>query len=251
MGVGKGSSSPPPAPDYMNLAREQQAGNMIGQNTPWGSLAYTQSGTDKYGNPMYTANVNLSPEMQALFEKQVGLQGQAMDHVNFNPIQIDPSLNGMTGQEAVMSRIQPMMDQQKEQFDAQMANQGAAPGSDAYNNAYRQLYQSQNDMRNAAVQTGFNVDNQLFGEQAYNQQMPFNAMAALQHGVQMPQFINTPSGPNYMQAGELGYQGALNGYNASAASSGNMMDGLFGLGGSLFMGAGQAGGFGNLFSGIF
>ena len=61
---GGSSSSPPPAPNYTQAAQATAAGNMIGQNTPWGSLAYNQSGTDQYGNPMYTATQTTTPELQ-------------------------------------------------------------------------------------------------------------------------------------------------------------------------------------------
>lgn len=64
-------------------AQQQQAMNMIGQNTPWGSLDYTQTGstwiTDPTGKrievPTYTANVNLSPEQQAIFERTQAAEG--------------------------------------------------------------------------------------------------------------------------------------------------------------------------------
>src|SRR5690606_41911508 len=57
-------------------AQQQLAMNMIGQNTPWGSLDYQQTGstwiTDPTGKrievPTYTANVNLTSEQPGIFE---------------------------------------------------------------------------------------------------------------------------------------------------------------------------------------
>ena len=50
-GGGGGSSAPaaPAQPNYTQAAQATAAGNMIGQNTPYGTLNYTQSGTDAYG----------------------------------------------------------------------------------------------------------------------------------------------------------------------------------------------------------
>src|SRR5687768_11404679 len=58
-------------------AQQSQAMNMVGQNSPWGSLTYNQTGTttimDPNGKPItvpqYTANTTLSPQQQAIFDK--------------------------------------------------------------------------------------------------------------------------------------------------------------------------------------
>src|SRR6478736_1869336 len=58
-------------------AQQQQAMNMTGQNSPWGSLSYQQTGTqtiiDPNGKPvevpMYTANTTLSPQQQAIYDQ--------------------------------------------------------------------------------------------------------------------------------------------------------------------------------------
>ncbi len=80
LGLGPAPSAPA-APDYSGAARETAAGNVeaarvataanrINQVTPYGSLTYTQSGTDPYGNPTYTATQALSPDQQRLLETQ-------------------------------------------------------------------------------------------------------------------------------------------------------------------------------------
>lgn len=58
-------------------AQQQQAMNMTNQNSPWGSLTYNQTGTqtiiDPNGKPVqvpqYTANTNLTPQQQAIFDQ--------------------------------------------------------------------------------------------------------------------------------------------------------------------------------------
>ena len=120
-----------------NLAGAQQAtqANRVNQNTPYGSLNYTQS-TDANGNPTWTANQTLSPELQSLTQSSLqGLQqSQTTPMYGINP--------GQTYSEAIMQRLQPQMAQSKEMNDAQLANQGIVPGTQAYDNAMRTFQQS-------------------------------------------------------------------------------------------------------------
>lgn len=75
-------SSPPPPPNYtaaaqataagnLESARAGLAGSLIGQTTPYGSLSYRETGTDRFGNPMYTATQSLSPEQQELYNLDI------------------------------------------------------------------------------------------------------------------------------------------------------------------------------------
>jgi hypothetical protein len=81
LGLGPAPSAPA-APNYtaaaqataqgnIDAARASLAGSLIGQQTPYGSLSYRETGTDKYGNPMYTATQSLSPDQQALLNYDV------------------------------------------------------------------------------------------------------------------------------------------------------------------------------------
>jgi hypothetical protein len=78
---GGGGSSAPAAPDYagaaqataqgnLDAARATTAANRINQVTPYGNLNYTQSGTDSYGNPTWTATTSLSDVGQKLLNQQ-------------------------------------------------------------------------------------------------------------------------------------------------------------------------------------
>ena len=75
MGMDGGGGGAPATPDYVGAARETAAGNLkmaqaalaanrVNQNTPYGNLTYTQSGTDQYGNPMWQANQTVAPALQ-------------------------------------------------------------------------------------------------------------------------------------------------------------------------------------------
>ncbi len=72
-------------------AQTQQAMNMVGQNTPYGSLTYNQTGTtsitgpngQQISVPQYTATQTFTPGQQAIFDKtqaaQNNIAGLAQD----------------------------------------------------------------------------------------------------------------------------------------------------------------------------
>jgi hypothetical protein len=81
LGLGPAPSAPA-APDYRGAAQETAAGNLdaaraniaanrVNQITPYGNLTYKMSGEDKYGNPMWTATQEFSPDQQALYDYDV------------------------------------------------------------------------------------------------------------------------------------------------------------------------------------
>ena len=87
-GGGKGGSAPP-APDYTGAAQATaagnkeaamaaQAGNMINQYTPYGSVTYAQRGTSN-GVPLWEQVVKLSPEQQAAYNKDVAMNARLQD----------------------------------------------------------------------------------------------------------------------------------------------------------------------------
>jgi len=267
-GGGGGGSSPPPAPDYTQAARATAAGNMIGQNTPYGSLNYAQSGTDQYGNPMYTANQTVAPNLQpAVQNSQNAVSNYQFGQ--FNPGNL-PSFGinpGETYYGAEMGILQPQLDRQRQMLTTQLANQGIQPGSEAYKNAMQDQNNRENSLLSSAVvggmQTGLNANNQQFNQNlnTYNTNLaaPFNYASNVK-ALANPSYVQTPAGPNYLGAVNAQYQNQLGAYNASQANQTNQMNGLLGLGGTLggayLMGGGGSslfgglGGFGGTMSGV-
>jgi hypothetical protein len=148
---------------------------------------------------------------------------------------------GETYSDAIMRRLQPQLSQQNEMSDAQLANQGIAQGTEAYNNAKRQLSQQQNDLLTSAqiqgMNTGLSANQQAFQQEAYNQMQPINVINALRTGsqVQNPSFANTPNqaqtaGADILGATQAGYNAQLAATNAQNAGAGGFMSGLMGLG---------------------
>jgi len=264
-------SDPPPPPDYVGAAKETAAGNVeaarataaanrTNQVTPYGNLTYTANpGTDSYGNTLYTATQTLSPEQQAIYNQQTqlnqGLMSTANRGLNYaNDILSKPGVDtsklpsyginpGETYSDAIMRRLQPQIAQESEMSDAQLANQGIAQGTEAYQNAKRQLAMSQNDRQLGAITSGMNVglgaNQQAFQQEAYNQMQPINVINALRTGsqVQNPNFASTPqqaqtAGPDILGATQQGYNAQLAATNAANSASGGFMSGLMGLGGA-------------------
>jgi hypothetical protein len=276
-----GKSDPPPAPDYAAAARETAAGNLeaarattaanrVNQVTPYGNLTYSISGKDSYGNDMYTANQTLTPAQQKILEQNQGLSSgllntaqQGLDYAggllakpgidmaSLPQVGINP---GETYSDAIMRRLQPQIEQERQASDAALANQGIAQGTQAYENAKRQLAMSQNDRQLGAITSGMGVglqaNQQAFGQQGYNQMQPINVINALRTGsqVQAPSYVSVPqqanvAGPDILSATGAQYNAEVNATNAANAGAGSFMGGLMNLastGAKLYAGSDQS-----------
>lgn len=218
-------------------ARAATQANRINQTTPYGTLNYTQ-GVDEFGNPTWTANQQLSEPLQNLTNTSLqGLQ-QSLQNPMYG---INP---GETYSSAIMSRLQPQISQSNEALQAQLANQGIAPGTEAYNRAMTLQSQKTNDLLTSAQVQGMNTG--LQAQQLQNQQ------AANIKSLSAPTYINpytqaAVSGPDYLGAYTTSNAAQIAAQNAANARTANTQAGLYGLGSSLLMGSG---GIGGLASGI-
>jgi hypothetical protein len=270
LGLGPAASAPPP-PDYRGAAQETATGNLdaaraasaanrVNQNTPYGSLTYSQSGTDQYGNPTWTANTSLSDVGQRLLDNQnntsLGLgstinsalgRTQEMMGQGFNPNLPSTGFNpGQSYQNAYMQRLSPQIQQSREALDNQLANSGIPVGSEAYMRAKQAQGQKENDLLAAATtqgfNTGLNANQQAFGQEMTKYNMPLNTLSALRSGaqVQNPTFQNVPqqattSGADILGASQMGYNAQMGDFNSKVAQQANFNAGLMGLGGAAIM----------------
>jgi hypothetical protein len=270
LGLGPAPSAPA-APDYAGAAKETAEGNLdaaraaaaanrVNQVTPYGNLNYTISGADPYGNPTWTATTSLSDVGQQLLNNQnaasLGLGGtinaalgrvQSTMGQEFNPnlpsTGFDP---GQSYQDAYMQRLAPQLEQNREATQARLANQGIAPGTQAYENAMRQQSQRENDLLLGATTQGFGVGSQA-NQQAFNQEMtkynmPLNTLSALRSGsqVQNPSFVNsaqqaTTGGADILGAAQMGYNAQMGDFTAKQAAQQSFNQGLMGLAGAGIM----------------
>lgn len=259
-----GKPEKPAAPDYtgaaqataqgnLQLAQQNAEANRVSQYTPWGNLVYNRV----HGDPNnWQATVTLSPDQQKLLDaqNQSALQMSGMfgmlgnqAHQNLNtPFdtsmlpaqQVNP---GQTAQDAIMSRIQPMLDKRQEALRTQLANQGITSGSEAYTGSMDEFNRQANDAYIQAALQGINVGENArknaLTEAAFLRNEPLNELNALRTGNQVtaPNFINTPQQQYTPGADLLGAANLTGQFNTDLANMNNaynssMMNGLFSLG---------------------
>lgn len=225
-------------PNYTALANQQSAASRFNQITPYGASGWN-------GN---TQTQVLSPDQQKILDQQEQYSQGVGEKINQGLYSVGsfgvdqstlPQLDTQAGDtvyQSYMNRLQPQMDQQNGSFEQQMANQGLAPGTQAYDNAKRNLSQGQNDLMlqgasNAATAQN-NVYNTALGGQVTMGNQPINQINALRNGMTLnnPTFQNTGSAPNLTGAAQAEYSGNLGLYNADQAYNNNMWNGLFSLG---------------------
>ena len=246
--------------------------NNTNQVTPYGNLTYTETGgsNDNQGNwiPSFTATQTLSPEQQQIYNKTTGLQSQALDIGKGVLGNVDRSVtNGLNydglselpqNQQALkdsaynqlMTRTRTDLGRASDAEDTQMANQGIAQGSEAWNRAKEGQGRALTD---ASVQASINAGNiasqdlnqaQTIRNQGINERtalhnqplQDYSAMMGFGGTTQSPQFVNTPQ--TQVQAADF-QTPALAQYQAQQQSQNSMMGGLFGLGGSALMAGGM------------
>jgi len=254
----------PATPDYAGAAQQTAAGNLeaarvaskanrVSQYTPEGNLVYTQSPTDQ---DVWSATQTLSPDEQAKYDQNnklsLGLLGTAQKGLtgvdqaltkgfDFNALPASQINAGQTAQDAIMARLNPQFAQSEDALRTRLINQGLSPGSNAWDNEFRNFNNGKNDAYSQAALQGIDVGQrarqQALQEQEFGRTEGLNMVNALRTGnqVQNPTFTNTPTqattaGPDLLGATNAQYQGQLANYNAQQAAGGNFMNGLFGVG---------------------
>ena len=288
--MGKKTAAPP-TPDYAGAAVAQGAANVESARAT-AKLSnpniYTPYGTQlvSYDGDVPTVRQTLTPTAQKTLEAQqgvdlslsnlaqkgTGIASNVLDKpFSFGGPDVQTSLDlsnvakmpvnaGMTGQEAIMQRLEPSLARQRTSTETQLINQGLRPGTEAYDNAINLLGQQETDARTQAVLQGINLDiganaqgyNQAlqtgqFGNTAQQQalaqaiqsrQMPLNEINALMSSSQIenPQFgaysgANVAPAPVFAGAQAQG-QFEQNKYNQQVAQNNAMTQGLFSLAGA-------------------
>lgn len=259
--MGKKGSSAPPPPDPRETSAAQTGTNvatalannsmqMVDQVTPYGSLTHEQTDshtfTDPYTGksyaiPRYTATTTLSPEEQYKLGQnqtaQANLADVAVDRSEFlknylpNTDAVTDAIDGKL-YDLGASRLDPRFERQESDLRTRLAQQGIAPGSEAFNREMEGLSQSRNDAYN---QLALNGRGQALAE--VNQ--PINQITALLSNsqVQNPnvQMVQPGAMPTTDNAGLISqnysqqYQAANDAQNRRSS----LLGGLFSAGGSI------------------
>ena len=230
-------------------AISQQLLNQTNQVGPWGTLTYNQTGTNSYYDPFSKQNVTLpqftqttqySPEQQALYDKYQQFQTGAAD-LGLNRLQqvsdlgrfdYNPGEHEQWAGNLYNSLNADSNAQERESMTQRLANQGLQPGSAAYDDAMRSVYDSQHRSRDEfglnSYQTGFNT-----ALTEHNQVMNEALALAGQGQVQQPMLNATPTtgvnGVDYAGLVDREFQAKMQRAQAQAG-------GMFGLAGTALSG---------------
>jgi hypothetical protein len=246
----------PKAPDPMKTAQAQGAANtqtaisqallnQVDQQTPWGSLDYSQTGTASFRDPVtgkmtsipqFSLKTTLNPADQALLDQerafdsqgntlainQLGrVAGALSEPVNLSNDAIEGRL-----MELGRKRLDPVFAERQSSLENTLANKGLQPGSAAYDREYRKLGEQENDAYNQLMLGG---RAQSINEILTARNQPLQEASALMSGgaVAQPVFQNTPqsgiAGTDVAGLINSNYQNKLSSYNAA-------MGGLAGIG---------------------
>jgi hypothetical protein len=218
------------ANSYGNLkgAQTATAANRVNQNTAYGNLNYQQTGTDQYGNPTYTANQTLDPKFQGTFNNLA----QNVQNASGTPLDTGmASWDKASG--LINQRLQPQIQRENEASDAQLANQGIMPGSQAYNTAKTLLSQQHNDLSNQAQLAGLSAQNQFFNQNVTASNLPYQQLNSFKTAT-TPNYVSPyqqqgVAGPDYLTAYGLQNQNDIAKQNLEVNKNNSLINAAGGL----------------------
>ena len=251
-----------------NTPMYDEYGNFQGGSAQ-GAMPTREQFTSSSGNPdQATVTQTLTPDAQAALDAQLSVQkglaqtGEkaltAVQDKMATPFQyqgpnIQTSLDlsnvakmpvnaGMTGQNAIMARLNPQIQAQNASLAQTLANQGVTPGSEAWKTAMAAQGQTSNDLISQAALYGINLDfsannqeynqalssgnfnntasNNQYQRDTSNYYMPINTMAAIESGAQ----IQNPQFQSYTGGGTIGAAPIAN----ATTAAGNFAQGQYG-----------------------
>ncbi|MDX5370192.1 MAG: hypothetical protein LPL29_12540 [Alphaproteobacteria bacterium] len=258
-----GRSKAPTPPDPKETASAQTSTNigtaiannmmgMVNQYSPDGSLTHERTGSYTYRDPYtgrshvfptYTSTLSLSDAQKAIKSQtdaaELNLAETANQQSDFlkdylgTPFSADTDEIEGRLEELGRKRLDPLMGQRRDAMTTRLANQGIAPGSEAYNREMALLGQQENDAYNQMFLQG---RGQAFSELQALRNQPINEITALLSGSQVsnPQVsMYQPQGAATTDVAGLinqNYNQRLNKYQQDMASRNSILGGLFGLG---------------------
>ena len=145
---------------------------------------------DQYG----LAQANTTADKYGLAQRQIDTSGLTQM----------PTNSGINAQQAILSRLDPTIQAGDTSFKQALANQGLAPGTAAYDAAFRNREMSKNDLYNQAALQGINID-MAARQQGLNEQLSqaglYNSAVGQNfgQGVTADQLANAAIGQNFGQ----------------------------------------------------
>jgi hypothetical protein len=222
---------------------------------PDGSSTWNQTGTQhmtdpytgqSYDVPTFTNTVTMSPEAQAIYDKQQAAKGNLADLASqqsgflkdymAQPVDLNNEATEARLMELGRKRLDPVFQQRQDALATRLANQGIGAGSEAYNREMTRFGQQENDAYNQLLLQG---RGQAVQEALTERTEPINEITALLSGsqVNVPQFANNqqPQIPTTDNAGLINanYDEQVKKAMAQYQANQGILGGLFGLGGKI------------------
>jgi hypothetical protein len=142
--------------------------------------------------------------------KEFADYGRAQNTLDTSNLAAMPINAGTRAQDLILQRLQPTMDQGDTSFKQALANQGLAPGTEAYNAAFRNREMSKNDLYNQAALQGINLDMSA-RQQGYNELMGNAGLYNMALGQDYSQGLSRAQFGNTAQQQQLAQDLALRG----------------------------------------
>lgn len=238
MGISMGSSSKkpkaPPAPDYAGAAQAQGDANLRAarasgklSNPSFSNPLGSRDVTFGYGGDPDAVHVkdSLTPQGQQRWDQEQriignlgGIAEQGLNRVGESmekPFGFSSATDLQNKAEgALMSRLEPSLNRDREALRTQLINQGFRIGTEGYDRGMERADQQANDARTQAVIKAMQTRPQALQEELSIRNQPLNEVNALRTGsqVSMPQFQSfsgSTAAPAPIMAGTQA-QGAAN-----------------------------------------
>lgn len=248
----------------VNTAMANTALNNANEVGPLGSVNYAITGYQDINGqkvPQYTKTTKLDAAQQQLLDQQNqlgaqmnGIAGRQLTNldttlsrpVDFSQAPAAPTADRGHYEQALFDRLNPQLERDRAAQEAQWANQGIMPGSEAYREAVALSDRGRNDARMQAVlgagdyagqelSQGQSARNSYIQEQLAARNQPINEISTLMNGgqVTMPQFQQyqggNVAGTDVAGITQSAYQNQMAQYQAKQARQNAMMGGISGL----------------------
>lgn len=219
------------------------------QQTPFGSISWSQTGTDpSTGAPIWSSQESLSPQLQGLLDNQISNQSGIASAIGntigqlptspFDPSSINTDNIRDASYQRQVAQLTPQFKEGFTQLQGMLSDRGLPIGSEIATNEMNRYDDARNNAltqasRQAELDAGAEQSRQ-FSQMMQQYQMPFNQLSQLLGGSQSvgnPQFQNVsmPQSANTdLSSGVWAdYQNKMNQYNQNQS---NMFQGLLGIG---------------------
>jgi hypothetical protein len=230
-----------------DVAQFNQSLNSMNQYSPFGSMEYTSAGIDPVtGAQRMNQTTSLSPELQSLFDSQIGSQRGISDAITgaigrlptgeFNP-NIDVGDVRQRSFDSQMALLNPQFEQGFKELEGRMSDRGLPVGSEVWNDQFGEYNRAKDtSMLGAARQADLDASNEFqrqYGNELTEYNLPLQQLGALMGNSQA---VGNPQFGNYAQASaqapDVGgntwkaYQANMDRYNQQQAGIGSLVGGV-------------------------